>query len=253
MLLIVGFVGAAVLRGRATKPASVDEAVERFRTDGTEPDTRARGRPDAGVYTYSGSGSEKLSFLAADKPIGPKLPATVTYAGDDCWTFRIEFNDSHWQSWDSCLHDGTVTNPSGDVFQKYEFLVADYTTSVHFSCDEPADIVRAAMQPGDAWTRTCRFTSSSVGESVGTGPLTYKGTEMVTIGGAEVATYHIRESRSQSGSQTGTNTYDTWYSVDNALPVKARWEMQTESESPVGTVTYTERGEWLLDDLTPRT
>jgi len=253
LLLVVGFVGAAVFRGRTTRPASVNDAVERFRTDGGATSTGAAGRPAPGVYTYSGSGSEKLSFLAGDKPMGPKLPATVTYDGDDCWTFRIEFNDTHWQSWDSCVHDGTVTNPSGDVFQRYDFVVADYTTSVHFECDAPADVVRVGMQPGDAWNRTCRFSSATVGESVGTGPLTYTGLESLSIGGSQVATYHIRESRTQSGSQSGTAIYDTWYSTDTALPVKARWHMQTDSESPVGKVTYTEQGEWLLDDLSPRT
>jgi hypothetical protein len=43
-----------------------------------------------------------------------------------------------------------------------------------------------------------------------------------------------------------------WYSVLNGLPLKTDRRVTVESPSPIGAVTYTERGTYTLISLTPR-
>jgi hypothetical protein len=76
----------------------VSDAVERFRSSSTVPRAAGALVPRAGVYTFSGSGEEHLSFLSTSEPEGPTLPGTVAHDAAGCWTFEIEYNSYHRQS-----------------------------------------------------------------------------------------------------------------------------------------------------------
>jgi hypothetical protein len=67
-----------------------------------------------------------------------------------------------------------------------------------------------------------------------------------------VPAYHYRVERTLSGSQTGSERYDMWYSVLDGLPVKTDRQVVVHSPSPIGTVTYTEQGNYTLTSLTPQ-
>ncbi len=68
-----------------------------------------------------------------------------------------------------------------------------------------------------------------------------------------VPSYHYRIERTLSGSQTGFERYDTWYSVLDGLPMKTDRRVEVHSPSPIGSVTYTEHGNYILTSLTPQT
>jgi hypothetical protein len=253
VVVALGALALAVLRGRPPEEVSVDEAVEQYRT--TAPPTTAAARadrPTPGVYTATGSGREKLSFQTSEQPIGPTLPVTVTLEGSDCFLLRVDFNANHWQSWTYCDRDGELVDLGGQVFQRFDLVVVTPESLSTSVCDPPAVVVRPGMVEGDTWDQSCVITSSETGESTTTGPHLYVGPEVLTIGGAPVDTHHVRDQRTYGGNQEGSGTTDLWIDIRTGLPVRMMWSLRIDSPSPIGSVTYTEEGTWTLDSLVPR-
>ena len=55
-----------------------------------------------------------------------------------------------------------------------------------------------------------------------------------------------------SGDQYGTDRSDSWFSVTNGMLLKLSHDINVHSPSPIGTVTYSERGSFVLTSLVPR-
>jgi hypothetical protein len=228
----------------------VQDAVDRYRAGATDATGGvAAVGPAAGVYRASGSGTEHLSLQATVRQMGPSMPVTVTRDGDECWWFRIEYHDDHWQSWHSCFQDGRLLDLGGDVHQRFDFGAFGYDSDTTSVCDPPSVVLPATLTVGDSWTQAC-----TVGEGDGAsdqeGPATYLGEETVAVGGTDVRAYHLRWARTFTGGQTGHSENETWFAVDTLLPVKNVWSTTVDTPSPVGgTVTYEEQGAWQFDDL----
>ena len=77
------------------------------------------------------------------------------------------------------------------------------------------------------------------------------GPEVLDVDGTSVPTFHYREDDVLTGAQRGTTRTDFWYSVDSFLLVAMDRSIDLRTDSPVGTVTYTEDGSWRLASLTP--
>src|SRR5689334_6426197 len=121
-LLVVIAGGAYAWRWRERGPdrPSVSKAIERFRTSSSLPATDEK-HPPVGVYVYRGSGQERLSFLNTKQAQGPKEPGTITTTNDGCWTFSIEYNSFHRQSWTRCNEGDRVVERGGSTDQKFDF------------------------------------------------------------------------------------------------------------------------------------
>jgi hypothetical protein len=239
---------------RGPEPASVDEALERFRGEPGD-DTSSRSaplRPTSGVYTYQGSGTEHLSFLATSQPQGPVLPATVLHEPGGCWTFRMEYSTNHDEIWRYCPRDETLVEIGGEVHQRFEFVGFSVDDVFTFTCRDAVS-VRPSAEVGDSWSRPCRGSNDSGTESIMGGEYRFLGTDRLRIGTRSLRAYHYREHREISGDQSGETTIDLWFSVTDGLPLRNERSIEVESPSPVGTVTYTETGEWQLTSLRPRT
>lgn len=78
------------------------------------------------------------------------------------------------------------------------------------------------------------------------------GTKRVRVGATWVRTVEERQVTTITGSQQGKVTEDWWFSDSSGLPVHMTRQMTINSSSPVGTVTYTESGQWTMTSLTPR-
>ena len=252
LVLVLGLVVVALLlvRGRDAERASVDEAVDRFRAS-TVPGATTVGRPAQGVYTATGSGSERLSFQTTGQSIGPTLPATVTWTGDDCWDFRLDFNANHSQTWRYCQEDDGVVERGGSVFQRFDLVVAQPESRSTSTCDPPNPTVQRAAEVGRTWATSCVVTLDTGVTSEETGTTTFEGNETLVVDGREVATGRFRSDRSYSSGQEGRGRYEDWYALDSGLPIRSRWTLEITSASPIGTVTYLESGEWALDGLVP--
>ena len=81
---------------------------------------------------------------------------------------------------------------------------------------------------------------------------TFVASEKVRVGSDLVPAYHYRVERTVSGSQTGSERDDVWYSVLDGLPIRSVRSVVVHSPSPIGTVTYTEQGSYGLTSLVPR-
>ena len=237
---------------RGADEASLDRAVERFRTSHGA-STAGFLRPASGVYTFVGTGTEKLSLLATTQHWGPRIPVTVTGDTKKCWTFRVDYSTHHWQSVRYCAK-GRVLHQTGETTsQTFDFVAVEVSDANETVCDPPADRVRVDAQPRTRWPVKCDGHSTSRGTRFhAAGTDTFIGIERLRIGGEVVPVYHYSVDRTLTGDQSGSEHYDMWYSVLDGLPLKTVRRVTVKSPSPIGAVTYTEKGAYTLNSLTPR-
>ncbi len=118
VVLVVG--GLAWWNNRGPSEPSIPDALHRFRAG----DDRASGaalQPKPGVYVYDGAGEEKLSFLGTHQSQDGRLPATVTRESSGCWTFSIEYNSFHRQTWRRCQVGDRLVETGNTTDQKFDF------------------------------------------------------------------------------------------------------------------------------------
>ena len=257
LLVPLAFAGTLAARRwmhRGPGVASVGKAIDRFHTATTE-GAPARGiHPLPGVYTYKGSGIERLSFLDTRQRQGPTDPGTLIARADGCWTLRIEFNSFHSQSWNRCMADGRLVEHGGSTIQKFDFVMFTQREHTDVSCDPPfvvADFTAAAgtQRPVHCVNRS-ETTKTNV-QQVGT--IRVIGKETVPVGGAEVPSLHVHQQMQLRGDQSGGTQADIWFALTTGIPVRERHTIRVVSPAPapINQVTYTETGEWQLSSLTP--
>lgn len=237
---------------RGAKEASIESAVDKFRkSHGAS--TAGFLRPAPGVYTFVGTGTERLSLLATTQHWGPRIPVTVTEDTNSCWTFRVDYSTHHWQSVRYCAK-GRVLQETGEaVFQAFDFVAFSAGDTNDVVCNPPIDRIRVDAKPGARGTVACDGRSKSRGTRFhAAGTDTFIGIEKLRVGGEVVPAYRYSVDRTLSGSQSGSERYDVWYSVLNGLPVKTDRHVTVRSPSPIGTVTYTENGTYALSSLAPQ-
>ena len=257
LVAVFAFVAVVVViwRGSGAHQASTRDAERRFaQSSSSEAPVPNVLRPPAGVYLYRGSGTEHLSLPPKSQHQGPEMPATVTYRADGCWTFRIDYNSAHWQTWIYCSRAGELDELGGQTFERWDFVVTKFDSTSTFTCDPPSVVIRATMHPGDAWRQSCSGTSSGTkGTATTAGLYTFVGRENLTVGNATVAANHFHQVRTLSGSQTGTQDTDLWFAVGNGLPVRNERTVTVHTDTVIGNSTYTERGSFELTSLVART
>ncbi len=254
VVLIAGAVFVVLWRGSGAHEASTQDARKRFRQSSStiRPRNAATLRPKAGVYLYEGEGTEQLSLPPKTQHQGPQMPATVTHRADGCWTFRLDYNSQHWQTWVYCPRNGGLAELGGETFERWDFVFTKYDSTSKFTCDPEAVVVRSGMQPGDSWLQKCRGTSSGTeGVAVTSGPFRFVGEETLDIGGTPVVANRFHQERTMSGSQTGTQTADLWFAKRDGLPLRNERETNVQTDTVVGSSTYTERGRFRLRSLQP--
>ena len=235
------------------------KAVERFRRQDGDGGTAGDGgadvllRPAAGVYTYEGTGVEKLSVLSTHLRWGPRLPATVVRKEGGCWNLRVEYSTKHWQSWTYCLGDAGLDEDGGSSFQSFDFVAFKVDDHIVFHCKPRNHTIKVEADPGDSWKSSCSGASEQRGTHVtSSGTDTFLGVENVEVGDESVRAYHYLSERTMSGDQSGTEHTDTWFALSDGMPVKTERVVKAKSPSPIGDVTYTERGTYTLTSLRPR-
>jgi hypothetical protein len=254
VVVVLGVGAVALWRRSGAHEASTGDAERRFHeSSSTEPPAPKVLRPPAGVYVYRGSGTEHLSLPPKSQSQGPRMPATVTHRGDGCWTFRIDYSTAHWQTWIYCPRNGGLVELGGETFERWDFVVTKYDSTSTFACNPPSVAIRAALRTGDTWQQRCTGTSSGTkGAATTSGPYRFVGREDVDVGGVAVAAYHFSQTRTLSGSQTGTQTTELWFAVKDGLPLRNERNVTVHTDTVVGSSTYTEHGSFALTSLVPR-
>jgi hypothetical protein len=237
---------------RGAKEASIESAVDKFRkSHGAS--TAGFLRPASGVYTFVGTGTEKISRPATTQHWGPRIPVTVTKDTNSCWTFRVDYSTHHWQAVHYCANGRVLQETGETTFQAFDFVAFEAEDTNDTVSKAPIDRIRVDAKPGARWTVASNGRSTSRGTKFhATGTETFVGIDRLRIRGEVVPAYHYNADRTLSGSQSGSERYDIWYSVLNGLPVKTDRHVKVTSPSPIGDVTYTENGTYTLTSLTPR-
>jgi hypothetical protein len=253
MVVIAGaMVFAVAWFDRGAEEASLDRAVAEARDHSA---SAAAGflEPATGVYVYQGTGTEHLSLLGTSQDWGPRLPGVVERAAHGCWTFKIEYNSHHWQSTTLCPRVDALDETADKTFQQFDFVVTSVDDLNVIVCDPPVEVIRVAARPGSSSHHSCVGHSRQQGTKViSTGTNTFVGADTVDVGGTQVPAVQYRSDRVLSGDQTGEEHTETWYRLADGLPLKSTRDVRVDSSSPVGTVTYTERGSYTLTSLVPR-
>ncbi len=258
VVVVVAFVAIVVVvilwNRSGAHQASTSDAQRRFeQSSATQPPNTSVLRPAAGVYSYRGSGTEHLSLPPKTQNQGPLMPATVTHRTDGCWTFRIDYNTAHWQTWIYCPRNGGLVELGGQTFERWDFVFTKYDSTSTFTCDPPSVAIRATMRAGDQWRQTCSGKSSgTTGTATTSGPYTFVGPENVVVGGTAVPAYHFRQVRTLSGNQTGTQSADLWFAVNDGLPLRNERQVTVHTDTVIGSSTYTESGSFELTSLVPQ-
>jgi hypothetical protein len=253
--LVIGTVAFAIAwSNRGGKEVSTRDVVERYRTrPGAGDGDGGFLRPEAGVYRYRASGTERLSLASTEQQWGPTMPATVLHRRDGCWSLRIEYSTNHWQEQRYCPDATTLLDVGGTVFQKFDFAAFSVTDTSVFTCDPPSVAIDVEAAPGDRWAAACTGKSQDRDTEVtSAGTNTFVSVENVDVGGTTVRAYHYRLERTLSGDQSGTEDTHDWYSASTGLLLRSTRNTRVASPSPLGDVVYTEQGEFRLESLRPR-
>lgn len=260
--LVIGIVVAVLVLGAGigvfaylwqrddARPVSVQEAGERLDGKAGGADTFV---PAEGVYRYEGTGTDSLSTPPKSQPEGPTMPATVVHRGDGCWTFRIDYSTNHWQTWRFCARDGELVERGGRTFQRWDFVVSSIENVSTFVCAPPIFVLGTDMVPGETWPQSCTGKNTTTGgTTISAGEMRFVGVEPLEVGGRKVDAFHFVKPRTISGAQHGEENTDLWL-AENGLPLRNQRRVVIDSDSPIGTVTYTEEGTFTLASLEPTT
>ena len=253
-VLLLGAITAFVVAWsqRGAEQASVEEAVNELDARDREGEA-AFLRPAPGVYVYEGAGTEQLSVLGTSQSWGPEMPGLVQRQGNGCWTFKIEYNTNHWQETTYCPNGEELEELGGRTFQTFDFVVTAVSDTTIFTCDPPGDTIRTVAEPNDEWRQSCDGKSPERGTRVtAAGTNTFVGRETLDVDGTSVSVYRYRYHRTLSGDQSGDDDFEMWFRVRDGLPVRFEHDVKVKSPSPVGDVTYTEQGSFLLTSVEPR-
>jgi hypothetical protein len=180
------------------------------------------------------------------------MPGTVESLDDGCWTFRIDYSSNHWQNWTYCPDGPDVAEVRGSTWQRWMIGATAITNLSTFDCDPGSVILAPDADPDDEFSASCTGTSDALaGQTVSTGPQRFVGVEELGIDGVDVSTQHFVSERTMTGAQVGTDRSDVWFDARSGLPVRNRRSVSVDTDTPVGTSTYTETGEWVLESTEP--
>lgn len=253
LVVVGGYSGVRYWVGRGQgHEVTVDDAAMGF-TPGAA-GTADAVRPAQGVYRYRGTGTETLSAFGANQAQGPEIPGTVTWRPNGCWTIRIDFNSNHHETDTYCATVDGLTAGTRVTFSRWSIAVITQTTIETVVCDPVPIIVPTTLTGGATTTQACTSTNTqAAGTTDYTGTYTVIGKENVVVGKETVSTVHIRSSVALTGAKTGSTTTDLWFETSTGLPVRNTRRIEVHSPSPIGSVTYNERGTFRLVSLTPHT
>lgn len=223
-------------------PATVNEAVARFRTEAMKEAEAAGPGLAPGVYVYATTGSEKVDALGG---VTHEYPArtTLTVTRGGCG-LRLRWAGLQQRStiWERCHTD------RGDVLRSYSEVHRFYGTTQHTDYRCGTSLERpAGDKVGTTWPFRCT-TPGSVQK--GTGRVAGRG--VVAVGGVRVPVVHVRWETTLTGKTSGTSDQDEWLDRSTGLPVRIVLQSQTTTGSLIGDVHYEEHVDLRLVSLRPR-
>ncbi|MCB0879063.1 MAG: hypothetical protein KDC46_08805 [Thermoleophilia bacterium] len=247
VLLVIGIVafGVRTLGARdETDKVDAKDAASLVGNDGSS-DIEAGDRPEAGTYSYTGSGRESVSALGGSEHVFPEEVAIVVTLDpeDDCaWTSNVVYVKQHIEERRFCTKGGEMIDRG--FTRKINFFNQLQTTE--YECGDDAIRLRTDSQQGDTWEWTCREGDKST--SVYTA--TALGKETMTVGGEQVDVWHTKVVSKQTGDTNGGDTSEFWL-TETGLPVKFTGNLKVKTKSVLGDTDFQEKFTYALTSLVP--
>jgi len=230
LLVVVGVAAAGgFLLHDTAKPASIQDAVQRFQAGGA-----GGGRLD-GVYVYATKGGESIDALGGAHHRYPST-TSVTAVGAACGLkLRWDALRGRSTTWTLCTTRDGVELGTEEVVHTF-FGQADDTV---YTC-AGSELLRSG-------SFACR---SARGREDGT--VRILGRRSLEVGGKAVNVLHVRTVARISGGDQGSETVDWWLGTATGLPIQVGFTSRTSRKTFVGRVHYAEDAELRLLSLTPR-
>lgn len=242
--------GVVFLLTRDTEtPVDVAEAVDRYREEGRDvaPGTTGeapRPIPAEGVYVYATEGEDRIDILGGSTHTYP-AETTVTIRHTGCgFVQRWAPLDQRWDEEEVCVAGADRERRTLRAHHAF-FGISDDQA---FRCEAGYVLFRADPEIGDTWSTSCESDDTRL-----TGTAEVVGFEERVVSGEQLETVHLRVTEQAAGGDDGPSSDDYWFRRDDGLLVERSSTVETRSDSPVGTATYTERFTLRLVSLRPRT
>ncbi len=233
-------------------PLDLPDARESSASDAPSVDAAPRSlRPAEGTYAYLASGNDFVSLGPTTTPWGPSASATVTHRGADCFTISFTYRARYTESLDFCVRQDTeVVHLATRRAQSFPFL-ADFITAKSTVTCAPGDVY-LTRAPASSGVLTHLCTGENNDDKTGMslfqtgGPYRFVGTELVTVSGSPVSTFHFREERTVTGAQKGTASADWYFATELLLLVKVTRDVAIATPFTGGAIDYRESSELTL-------
>jgi hypothetical protein len=235
-VVVGGGLAAAVAGGLllhdSAKPASVADAIARFRGTGSR---------IGGVYVYATRGGESVSAVVSahhDYPARTGLMAAPTACG-----LRLRWQALQGRSTSWTLCHTRLGLELRVVAEAHRFFGQNDQTT--YSC------TGAVVGPvsGASNDRPFRCRSDRGREA---GQLQVFGREQVEVGGRAMTAVHSRSVGRVAGGDFGTETMDWWLEPGSGLPLKIVLTSRTSRPLPIGRARYREDVTLRLVSTIPR-
>jgi hypothetical protein len=210
-------------------------------------------RPLEGTYTYTVKGSDTVTGIVTfSKTYGPTATVTVTHSGDNCFDQKITLRSGYDETMHECIVGDGVVHSTGVRSQTFPLVGSATTNQTCAPGDTYFDSIRAVSQ---TWPHSC--TGKNVDDKtndknsvfVTAGPYSFVGEESISIADTSFPVAHFYDDRKVTGSQTGTNVADWWFSTSSGILVKLVRNINIAYSSPIGKVNYIETVTMTLSAL----
>lgn len=220
------------------------EAAQLVEEEAGSEDIEAGDRPEAGTYTYTGSGEERVDALGGSKHVFPKEFSAVIQldSEDDCkWTSNVVYVKQHIEERRYCTKGSVMTDLG--FTRKINFF--NQLQTAEYVCTD-AERLRTDAQEGDtaSWKCTQGLSTTSSYTS------TFLGNETLTVGGEAVKTWHYRVVSKQTGDTVGGDVSEFWF-AETGLIVKFTADLDVKTKSVIGDTRFEEELSYALTSLVP--
>jgi hypothetical protein len=206
--------------------------------------------PEAGLYFYDPKPNANdtvllsLNDASINLPFDARLPCVVTVDGGS-WTWQLTENNSHTTTYFFDTQPGTLTSATTT-----EVVIAN--TAI-VTCNPTAVFIWIPLDSGTL-SHSCQGKNSLVDGGFGSsGPYAYLGEDLITSAdAAPIANgYHFTETRTVTGTQTGSQSIEWWLDTTTGLPLRLIVDTQILSPSPYGPATFTEHADYAIESVFP--
>ena len=195
---------------------------------------------DYGLYAYSTTGFEEIDALGGARHLYPEVTFLTLQPGGCGTISRWSPLEERWDQHELCSGNQGFDVAVYDSYHEWSGR-ADLQ---EFDCG-PRDTPGIPTIAG-SWTYDCvNDDRTEVFEVEGVGPGT------LTVGGEQVPVFQVRVVSTLSGGSEGGGEIDTWYLDGTSLVVRRVSKRLSTNASAIGTVTYSESYEIMLEDLLP--